>query len=185
MSAESVDEQDLQLVNAAIRLYPDYPQPGILFRDIFPVFADARLAERLFALMHRHLQRTQGDNSIDVIAGLEARGFLFGPVLAARLGCAFVPIRKRGKLPGVVRSVKYVKEYGVDEFEIQADALKTGQRVVLVDDLMATGGTFVAGKQLVEQLGATVVDCLCVIELIELGARRVLEPTRVSSLLKY
>lgn len=182
--ANETGDRDLDLIRSLIRAYPDYPKPGILFRDIFPVFSNAQAAEMLFSRLQAHIQRTHGAN-VQAIVGLEARGFLFGPLLAARMGCAFVPIRKRGKLPGKVETVSYAKEYGVDEFDIQADALTAGMNVILVDDLLATGGTFVAGRTLCERLGARVVDCLCVIELDGLGGRAALAPTRVSSLMQY
>lgn len=126
-------------LRSALKQYPDFPEPGILFEDILPIFADPSLHEDLLHALELHLRTEFGEpKKPEVIVALEARGFLFGPALALRLGAAFVPIRKKGKLPGKIETATY-KEYGEDIFQIQADAIKSGQRVVIVDDLIATG----------------------------------------------
>ncbi|KAJ4335122.1 adenine phosphoribosyltransferase, partial [Ascochyta clinopodiicola] len=123
----------------ALRQFPDFPAPGILFEDILPIFADPSLFEALIHALELHIKQTFTEKP-DVIVGLDARGFLFGPTLALRLGAAFVPVRKRGKLPGPCETAEYMKEYGADFFQMQADAVKSGQKVLIVDDIIATGG---------------------------------------------
>jgi len=124
----------------ALRQFPDFPQPGILFEDIMPVFADVTLHEALIRCLELHVIETYGeDQKPDVVVGLEARGFLFGPSLALRLGASFVPVRKKGKLPGPCETESFDKEYGKDYFQMQAGAIKKGQKVIVVDDIIATG----------------------------------------------
>ena len=124
----------------ALRQFPDFPSPGILFEDILPIFADPRLHESLLRALKMQVCQALGDDGRpDVVIGLEARGFLFGPSLALRLGAGFVPIRKLGKLPGPIESARYQKEYGEDVFQMQRDAIKPGQKVLVVDDIIATG----------------------------------------------
>ena len=124
----------------SLRQYPDFPSPGVLFEDILPIFNDPVLHEALIRALelHIHTNYAQGQRP-DVIVGLEARGFLFGPSLALRLNAGFVPVRKQGKLPGPTETASYEKEYGADFFQIQADAVKQGQKVLIVDDIIATG----------------------------------------------
>lgn len=130
-------------LRGALRQFPDFPSQGILFEDILPIFADVSLHEALIRSLELHILETYGqDQKPDVIVGLEARGFLFGPSLALRLGAAFVPVRKKGKLPGPVETETYQKEYGQDFFQMQADSIKPGQKVVVVDDIIATGMYF-------------------------------------------
>jgi adenine phosphoribosyltransferase len=124
----------------ALRQFPDFPTPGILFEDILPIFADPSQHESLLRALEIHVEQTYGaDQKPEVVVGLEARGFLFGPSLALRIGAAFVPVRKKGKLPGPTETAGYGKEYGTDSFQIQADGIKAGQRVLVVDDIIATG----------------------------------------------
>lgn len=124
----------------ALRQFPDFPSPGILFEDILPIFADPDLHESLLRALELHVLRQYGESEKpEVVVGLEARGFLFGPSLALRLGAAFVPVRKKGKLPGPTETASYKKEYGEDFFQMQKDAVKPGQRVLVVDDIIATG----------------------------------------------
>lgn len=124
----------------ALRQYPDFPSPGILFEDIMPIFADPALHESLITALELHLNSAFGQlQKPDVIVGLESRGFLFGPSLALRIGASFVPVRKKGKLPGKTVTASYKKEYGEDFFQMQADSIKQGQRVMVVDDIIATG----------------------------------------------
>lgn len=124
----------------ALRQFPDFPSPGILFEDILPIFANPHLHDSLIRALELHVTQAFGQSQKpDVVVGLEARGFLFGPSLALRLGAAFVPVRKKGKLPGSCRTASFRKEYGEDFFQMQADGIKSGQRVIIVDDIIATG----------------------------------------------
>jgi adenine phosphoribosyltransferase len=124
----------------ALRQFPDFPSPGILFEDILPIFVDPSLHEALLRALELQILRQYGESTKpDVVVGLEARGFLFGPSLALRLGAAFVPVRKQGKLPGPTETASYKKEYGEDFFQMQKDAIKPGQKVLVVDDIIATG----------------------------------------------
>jgi adenine phosphoribosyltransferase len=172
----------LATIDAAIRIIPDFPQPGILFRDITPLLADPAAFALAQALL---LERAQAF-APDAIVAVEARGFLFGAPLALDLGVPLVPVRKPGKLPGDTHSVDYGLEYGTDRLEIHSDALVRGARVLLVDDLLATGGTVRAAADLVERLGADVVGALFLIELVGLGGAERLTEARipVSALLR-
>ncbi|KAI5309578.1 adenine phosphoribosyltransferase [Ascosphaera atra] len=124
----------------ALRQFKDFPSPGIVFEDIMPIFANPELHEALIRSLELYITKTwPGEKKPDVIVGLDARGFLFGPSLALRLGASFVPVRKQGKLPGPCETVVYQKEYGEDRFQMQADAIKPGQKVIIVDDIIATG----------------------------------------------
>lgn len=125
-------------LKSSLRQFPDFPAPGILFEDILPIFADPALHEGLLRALELAISKEFAGKP-DVVVGLDARGFLFGPSLALRLGAAFVPVRKRGKLPGPCETAEYEKEYGVDFFEMQGDAVKAGQKVLVVDDIIATG----------------------------------------------
>ena len=127
-------------LHRALRRFPDFPSPGILFEDILPLFNDPTLHEALIHALELHIKSNYSEGQRpDVIVGLEARGFLFGPSLALRLGAGFVPVRKPGKLPGPTETASYEKEYGQDSFQIQADAIKQGQQVLVIDDIIATG----------------------------------------------
>ncbi|KAJ4331480.1 adenine phosphoribosyltransferase, partial [Didymella glomerata] len=138
----STELADLKVkLKGALRQFPDFPAPGILFEDILPIFADPSLFEALIHALELHITQTFTEKP-DVIVGLDARGFLFGPTLALRLGAAFVPVRKRGKLPGPCETAEYMKEYGADFFQMQAGAVKPGQKVLIVDDIIATGESF-------------------------------------------
>ena len=157
-------------IRERIRTVPDWPQPGVQFRDITPVLQDRRALRTLIDLLvQRYI-----DARIDTIAGLDARGFIIGPILAYELSLGFVPIRKKGKLPFRTLSQSYELEYGSATVEIHEDACKPGERVVLVDDLIATGGTMMAGKMLLERLGAVVVEGTAIIDLPELGGSKLL-----------
>ena len=126
-------------LRAALRQFPDFPTPGILFEDILPIFIDPSLHEALIRCLELHVLQSGDGQKPDVIVGLEARGFLIGPSLALRLGASFVPVRKKGKLPGPCETQAYDKEYGQDFFQMQAGSIKPGQKVVIVDDIIATG----------------------------------------------
>ncbi|KAK3086068.1 hypothetical protein FSP39_013007 [Pinctada imbricata] len=175
-------DERLSRVKGAVRGFPDFPKPGILFRDIFPILRDPSLLKDLCSLMLDHIRSKTSE--VDVIVGLEARGFLFGPILAMELGCSFVPIRKAGKLPGKTEKVEYILEYGKDVFEIQEGSILKGQKVVIVDDLLATGGTMKAACELVKKVGGDIKDCLVVIELSDLKGRDKV-PEGCSSLINY
>jgi adenine phosphoribosyltransferase len=152
-------------IKSAIRTIPDYPKPGIMFRDITTLLGHARAFR---AAVDRLVQPYAG-MKIDKVAGLEARGFILGGAVAHQLSVGFVPIRKKGKLPHTVIGEEYDLEYGTDRVEIHVDALEKGERVLLVDDLIATGGTAFAGIKLLERAGAQVIGCSFVIDLPELG----------------
>jgi adenine phosphoribosyltransferase len=159
----SIDvESDLR---DSIRSIPDYPKPGIIFRDITTLLGDARAFRRAVD----QLVHPWAGMKIDKIAGIEARGFILGGAVAHQVSAGFVPIRKKGKLPHKRVSMTYALEYGEDEIEVHADALVAGERVVLVDDLIATGGTAEAAVKLLRQLGAEVLAACFVIDLPELG----------------
>ncbi|KAF2496775.1 adenine phosphoribosyltransferase [Lophium mytilinum] len=159
-------------LRAAVRQIPDFPSKGILFEDIMPIFADASLHEALIRALDLHVAHTYGpDEKPDVVVGLDARGFLFGPSLAMRIGAGFAPVRKQGKLPGPCITASYEKEYGQDFFQMQSDAIKPGQKVLVVDDLIATGGSAAAAGSLVKQLGGTLVGYVFILELDFLKGR--------------
>ena len=159
-----------------IRTIPDYPKPGILFRDITTLLADAAA----FRLAVDRLAEPFRGARVDKVAGIEARGFILGGALAHQLAAGFVPIRKRGKLPHETVRVAYSLEYGLDEMEIHRDAVRPGERVLLTDDLLATGGTAEGALTLLTGLGADVVAACFVIDLPDLGGRRRLEAAGIS-----
>jgi adenine phosphoribosyltransferase len=161
-------EDDLR---AAIRTIPDHPKPGILFRDITTLLGDARAFRRAVD----ELVHPWAGTKVDKVAGIEARGFILGGAIAHQLSAGFVPIRKKGKLPHAKVSIGYSLEYGIDEMEMHADAVMPGERVVLVDDLVATGGTAEAAVKLLKQLGAEVVVACFVIDLPDLGGAKKIE----------
>ena len=168
-------------IAARIRAIEDFPKPGIIFRDIAPLLGDPRVMRlTVHALVHPFI-----DDHIDFVAGMEARGFIFGALCAQELAVGFIPLRKPGKLPHRTTSVSYALEYGENSMEVHLDALVTGQRVLLVDDLIATGGTAAASCELVQKLGGEIAGCAFVIELDALGGRNALAPHRVHSLVHY
>jgi adenine phosphoribosyltransferase len=168
-------------LQAAIRDIPDFPKPGIVFKDITPVLANPALFRTAIA---QFCEQCAG-KGISKIVGIDARGFLFGAAVAYELGVGFVPIRKKGKLPYETLSVAYALEYGEAEVEVHTDAIGAGERVALVDDLLATGGTSKAAIELVGRLGGEVVQAQFLIELEFLGGRSLLSPTPVLSLVTY
>jgi adenine phosphoribosyltransferase len=168
-------------LESLIRPIRNFPKPGIVFRDITPLLANP-LAMR-FAV-HQLVHPFIGE-PIDIVAGMEARGFIFGALCAQELGAGFVPLRKPGKLPHRTQSVSYALEYGENSLEVHVDALGHGHRVLLVDDLIATGGTAAASCALVERLGGTVVGCAFLIELDALAGRDALAGHRVHTLLHF
>ena len=164
-----------------VRAIADFPKPGIMFRDITPMLKSADAMKEVI----RQLAEPFRDAGVQSILAAEARGFVFGAPLAMELGCAFIPVRKPGKLPGKTESFQYDLEYGSDSLEIHNDAINDGDRVLLVDDLLATGGTIEACMKLARQQGAEVVGAAFVIELAFLGGRSRLGETKVCSLLQY
>jgi adenine phosphoribosyltransferase len=171
----------MQELDAKIRNIPDFPKPGIQFKDITPLLADPAMLK----LSVNELVQPFVEQNITAVVGMEARGFIFGSLAAAELNVGFVPLRKRGKLPFNTETVSYDLEYGSAQLEIHKDALSGSDRVLLVDDLIATGGTAVASCQLVEKLGAKIVACAFVIELDDLKGREELSKYLVHSLIHY
>lgn len=171
----------LEKLAAAVRDVPDFPKPGIMFKDITPILADAELFRASIDLF---IERCRG-KQIDKIVGIDARGFLFGSAVAYELGVGFVPIRKRGKLPYKTERATYTLEYGEAEMEMHIDAIDRGERVVLVDDLLATGGTSASAAALIRKMGGELLEAQFLIELDSLKGRAQLEPTPVVSFLRY
>jgi adenine phosphoribosyltransferase len=158
-------------LKAKLRQYQDFPSKGIVFEDILPIFQDPKSFQQLIDAFKLHIKDTFGDKKIDVIVGLDARGFLFGPTLALAIGAAFVPVRKQGKLPGKTVHAEFQKEYGKDVFEIQEDAIKPGQTVIVVDDIIATGGSAACAGDLVTKLKGEVLEFIFILELLFLKGR--------------
>ncbi len=183
MSESATPNDPTAPLYAAIRDVVDFPKPGIVFKDIMPILArpaTLRLSIDLFESLCRSLPQP-----IDKIVGIDARGFLFGAALAYKLGVGFIPVRKSGKLPGKIEAVAYTLEYGESTVEMLSDALAPGERVVLIDDLLATGGTAAAAIKLIEKLGAKPIAALFLVELEFLHGRARLAGTPVHTLLRY
>ena len=171
----------MERLHSKIRDIPDFPKPGIIFKDITPLVKDpASLRLAVHQLLHPFLGR-----DITAVAGMEARGFIFGSLVAWELGLPFIPLRKPGKLPYDVQSVSYDLEYGSAELEVHIDAVDETDKVLLIDDLLATGGTAKASCELIEKLGAQVVACAFVVELDFLAGRKLLKDYEVHALLHY
>ncbi len=164
-----------------IRDIPDFPQPGILFRDITPLLARPEVFREAVRLMADHFR----GRKIDAVVAAEARGFIFAAPLALELGAGFVPVRKPGKLPFDTHAFHYELEYGTDTLEMHTDGATHGQKVLVVDDLLATGGTVEACCRLLEKTGATVEGCAFLIELVALGGAKRIAPFEVFSLIRY
>jgi adenine phosphoribosyltransferase len=163
-----MDQRLITDLKASIRTIPDYPKPGIMFRDITTLLGDARAFRRAVdELVHPY-----AGGKVDKIAGIEARGFILGGAVAHQLSAGFVPIRKKGKLPHQTVSIAYSLEYGVDAMEMHADAIGQEERVILVDDLIATGGTAIAAVNLLRQIGADIVGACFIIDLPDLGGAK-------------
>ena len=172
---------DIETLKGLIRDIPDFPSEGVLFRDITPLLASASglaLAVDLMAAPYR-------DTPVDVVVGAESRGFIFGTAIAHELGAGFIPIRKPGKLPGETMTQEYELEYGKDALQIHADAIRSGQRVLIVDDLVATGGTLVACRDLGRNLGADIGGISVLIELGELNGAALGAPDTLDAVLRY
>jgi len=158
----------MSIIKSKIRTIPDYPKPGILFRDITSLLIDP---EGLSLTIGSFVNRYQ-NSGITKVAGIEARGFIFGAALAYELGVGFVPIRKKGKLPGETESQEYSLEYGVDQIEIHKDAVLPGDKFLVLDDLVATGGTLIASIKLLRKLGADVFEAAAIVDLPDLGGSK-------------
>jgi adenine phosphoribosyltransferase len=172
---------DIARIRQGIRDIRDFPKPGIVFKDITPLLANGPLFAKTIDLI---AERYNGQK-IDTVLGIESRGFIIGAALAYRLGAGFSVVRKPGKLPYETHSASYALEYGVDTLEIHIDAISRDARVIIADDLIATGGTAAATAELVTKLGGTVVECVFVIELSFLKGREKLKPYGVYSVLQY
>ncbi len=174
-------DQVLQDIRQTIRDIPDFPKPGIVFKDITPLLSSAPLFKQTIDLMAERYQA----RGVDMVLGIESRGFIIGAALAYTLGSGFCIVRKPGKLPYETHSASYQLEYGSDALEIHRDGLQPGSRVLIVDDLLATGGTAVAAAELVSQLKAEVLEFAFVLELSFLQGRKRLEPRSVYSIIQY
>lgn len=171
----------IERVKNTIRDVPDFPKEGITFKDITPVLQDGEL----FNICLEELEALVKDQTIDYIAGIEARGFIFGAALAAKMNCGFIPVRKKGKLPYKTYSESYALEYGSDTVEMHQDALVKGNRIFLIDDLLATGGTAQAAVRLIEKAGGNIKKIAFIVELGFLNGRKLLPGKEVTSLIAY
>jgi adenine phosphoribosyltransferase len=179
MNAMTLTEHDIELLKSKVRDVPDFPQPGVLFRDITPLLADPQSFRTAIRAMSASFQ------GIDHVVAIESRGFILGAPVAYELGAGLVLVRKVGKLPNATYREEYGLEYGTNTVEIHTDAIDSGERVLIVDDVLATGGTVRAAANLVERLGATVVGISLLIELSVLSGREKLRDYTVSSLITY
>ena len=179
----TVTLNDYDYVRQAVRQVPDFPKPGILFLDITTATKDAKSLNLMIEFLYEKFK----DEKVDYVAGIESRGFIFGAPLACKLGAGFVPIRKPNKLPAETIKESYSLEYGTDTIEMHADAIKAGDRVLIIDDLLATGGTAVAACNLVKKVGADVIATAFIIELDPLKGREKIEAkgVKVVSMLNY
>src|SRR5947209_9479023 len=168
-------------LRSGVRDVPDFPKKGIVFKDITPILKDGALFRASIDVFLEHCR----GRKIDKIVGIDARGFLFGSAVAYELGIGFVPLRKKGRLPYKTESAKYSLEYGEAEMELHIDAIKPGEQIVLIDDLLATGGTSASAATLIKKIGGHLVEAIFLIELQFLHGRQKLEPTPVTSFLKY
>jgi adenine phosphoribosyltransferase len=176
MISDAIDK-----LHAAVRDVPDFPKAGIVFKDITPILSNGGLFR---ASINVFLEQCRG-KEIDKIVGIDARGFLFGSAVAYELGVGFVPLRKKGRLPYKTESAKYSLEYGEAEMELHIDAIERGERIVLIDDLLATGGTSASAATLIKKVGGTLLEAQFLIELEFLHGREKLTPIPVVSFLKY
>ncbi len=180
--AENFDYQkSCEFIKSKVRSIPDWPIEGVIFRDITTLLQDPKAHREVCAIFYDRYANQQ----IDKIVGIDARGFLFGSVLAYNLDIGFVPIRKKGKLPYKTISESYSLEYGEETVEIHEDALNKNERVVIVDDLMATGGTIAAAVNLVEKLGGDIIECAFVVELPDLNGKSKLNGQKVFSIVEF
>ena len=173
--------ENLERLKQKIRDVPDFPKPGIVFKDITPLLADVRS----FQSVIDSFAKRYADKSVDAVVAVESRGFIFGAALAYRIDAGFVPVRKKGKLPYKVESIEYALEYGTDRIEMHQDALHKGSRVLVIDDVLATGGTAKATCDLVEKMGGHIIECAFVVELGFLNGREKLKGREIFSLIQY
>ena len=179
---ESFSEEKLyNEIKETIRTIPNFPKPGIQFRDITTLLKDPTAMKKVIEILHNRYK----DKQIDIVAGIEARGFILGGILADKLGVGFVPIRKKGKLPGEKEQQEYQLEYGTDVVEIHKDAIPQGSRVLLIDDLIATGGTAQASCQLIEKLGGQIIECAFIVDLPELKGKEKLSKYSVFKIVEF
>ena len=164
-----------------IRKFPDWPKEGVLFRDITPILSNPKV----FSAAVDALCSNFNESNVDYVAAVEARGFIFGIAVAQRLGAGFVPIRKKGKLPGKTESVTYDLEYGTDTLQVHSDAIEPGSRVLMVDDLLATAGTMQSACKLIEKIGGQIIGITFLIELVYLNGRAKLSDYEISTILSY
>src|SRR5438477_12705988 len=176
MVSDAIDQ-----LRAAVRDVPDFPKAGIVFKDITPILSRGKLFR---ASINVFLEQCRG-KEIDKIVGIDARGFLFGSAVAYELGVGFVPLRKKGRLPYKTQSAKYSLEYGEAEMELHIDAIERGERIVLIDDLLATGGTSASAATLIRNVGGELIEAIFLIEMEFLHGRKKLESIPVTSFLKY
>ena len=168
-------------IKSKIRTVPHWPKQGIMFRDITTLLKDAQGFKETIDLLYDRYK----DKKIDKVIGIESRGFIFGAPLAYLLGCGFVPVRKPGKLPAECESEEYTLEYGKDKIEIHKDAIKKGEKILIVDDLIATAGTAKAARNLLKKLGAEIVECAFIIELVDLKGRDKLKGENIYSVVEF
>ncbi|CAH2071455.1 unnamed protein product [Thlaspi arvense] len=181
MSVNEVKDSRIDGIKTKIRVVPDFPKKGIMFQDITTLLLDSKSFKDTIDLFVERYR----DMNISVVAGIEARGFIFGPPIALAIGAKFVPLRKPKKLPGEIIFEEYELEYGSDRLEMHARAVDSGDRALVVDDLIATGGTLCAAVNLIERVGAEVVECACVTELPELKGKERLEGKPLCVLVEY
>ena len=168
-------------IKSKIRALPDWPKKGIMFRDVTTLVKDPKGLKETIDFLHNRYQGKE----IDKVVGIESRGFIFGAPLAYMLGCGFILVRKPGKLPADTVSEEYTLEYGTDKIEIHKDAIQKGDKVLLIDDLLATGGTMAAARNLVKKLGAEIVEVAFVVELVDLKGREKLKGESIFSIVKF
>ncbi len=173
--------QASEQLRASVRDIPDFPKEGILFKDITPVLANGKLFHECISLLCETAQGQQ----VDKVVGIDARGFIFAAAVADRLGCGFVPVRKAGKLPWKTRGLAYSLEYGENVIELHEDAVFPGENILLVDDLLATGGTAAAAAELINSLGANLIGASFFIELTALQGREKMPPCPIHAILSY
>ncbi|CAK9297556.1 unnamed protein product [Gordionus sp. m RMFG-2023] len=177
------ESDKLDEIRKLIKPYSDFPKKGVLFRDIFPVFQNPNALHDMIEIIENKISKNS--ENIDIIVGLDARGFLIAPLLAYHLKLPFVPVRKKGKLPGEIISFSYNLEYGSNVFEIQKGSISKGKNVAVIDDLLATGGSMDASCNLVESVGGNVVLCLVIMELMDLKGRDKLGKRNFYSMLQF
>jgi adenine phosphoribosyltransferase len=181
LASRAMDSDQLDKLRAGVRDVPDFPKKGIIFKDITPILKDGALFRTAIDLFLDHCR----GRTIDKIVGIDARGFVFGSAVAYELEVGFVPLRKKGRLPYKTESAKYSLEYGEAEMELHIDAITRGEQIVLIDDLLATGGTSASATTLIRKVGGELVAAIFLIELEFLHGREKLVPTPVTSFLKY